>query len=29
VQYHPEACPGPHDSVILFERFVKIMEENR
>jgi carbamoyl-phosphate synthase small subunit len=28
VQYHPEACPGPHDSVILFERFVKIMDEN-
>jgi carbamoyl-phosphate synthase small subunit len=26
VQYHPEACPGPHDSVILFERFVKLME---
>jgi carbamoyl-phosphate synthase small subunit len=25
VQYHPEACPGPHDSVILFERFVKLM----
>jgi carbamoyl-phosphate synthase small subunit len=29
VQYHPEACPGPHDSVILFERFVKSMEEAR
>ena len=27
VQYHPEACPGPHDSVILFERFVKAMQE--
>jgi carbamoyl-phosphate synthase small subunit len=25
VQYHPEACPGPHDSEILFERFVDIM----
>ncbi|HUP58058.1 MAG TPA: glutamine-hydrolyzing carbamoyl-phosphate synthase small subunit [Bdellovibrionota bacterium] len=25
VQYHPEACPGPHDSVALFERFVKMM----
>ena len=22
VQYHPEACPGPHDSSYLFERFV-------
>ena len=21
VQYHPEACPGPHDSFYLFERF--------
>lgn len=26
VQYHPEACPGPHDSQELFERFVKSME---
>jgi carbamoyl-phosphate synthase small subunit len=26
VQYHPEACPGPHDSVVLFERFVQLME---
>jgi carbamoyl-phosphate synthase small subunit len=25
VQYHPEACPGPHDSVALFDRFVKMM----
>src|SRR4029078_315224 len=23
VQYHPESCPGPHDSVILFERFIQ------
>jgi len=21
IQYHPEACPGPHDSVYLFDRF--------
>jgi carbamoyl-phosphate synthase small subunit len=21
VQYHPEACPGPHDSIHLFKRF--------
>lgn len=28
VQYHPEACPGPHDSVALFERFVRLMETN-
>ncbi len=27
VQYHPEACPGPHDSIELFERFVKSMEK--
>jgi carbamoyl-phosphate synthase small subunit len=25
VQYHPESCPGPHDSIELFERFVKMM----
>lgn len=28
VQYHPEACPGPHDSQELFERFVNLMEKN-
>jgi carbamoylphosphate synthase small subunit len=21
VQYHPESCPGPHDSHYLFEQF--------
>lgn len=26
VQYHPEACPGPHDSVALFDRFISNME---
>lgn len=26
VQGHPEASPGPHDSLYLFERFVKMME---
>lgn len=25
VQYHPEACPGPHDSRYLFDDFVKLM----
>lgn len=25
VQYHPEACPGPHDSTYLFERFIELM----
>lgn len=27
VQYHPEACPGPHDSVKLFEKFVESMKK--
>jgi len=27
VQYHPEASPGPHDSLYLFDEFVKRMEE--
>jgi carbamoyl-phosphate synthase small subunit len=26
VQYHPEACPGPHDAHYLFERFVGLMK---
>ena len=25
VQYHPESCPGPHDSQYLFEEFRKII----
>lgn len=25
VQYHPESCPGPHDSRYLFDDFVKMM----
>jgi len=29
VQYHPEAAPGPHDSLYLFQDFVKLMEECR
>lgn len=29
VQYHPEASPGPQDSHYLFERFVKLIEEQR
>lgn len=29
VQYHPEACPGPHDSMILFERFIKSMQARK
>ena len=27
VQYHPEAAPGPHDSLYLFEDFVRLMSE--
>ena len=27
VQYHPEASPGPHDSLYLFSRFRKLIEE--
>lgn len=26
VQFHPEACAGPRDSEVLFERFIKMME---
>lgn len=26
VQYHPEASPGPHDAVHLFDRFVSMMK---
>jgi len=25
VQYHPEAAPGPHDSLYLFEDFIRLM----
>jgi carbamoyl-phosphate synthase small subunit len=29
VQYHPEAAPGPHDSLYLFERFRRVLETGR
>ena len=29
VQHHPEAGPGPHDTVHLFQQFVEIMERHR
>lgn len=29
VQYHPEAAPGPRDSLYLFDRFVDMMERSR
>ena len=25
LQYHPEACPGPHDAFYLFDRFRKLI----
>src|SRR5690606_755930 len=28
VQYHPEASPGPHDSLYLFDEFVKAVKDN-
>lgn len=27
VQYHPEASPGPHDSLTMFDQFVNLMKE--
>ncbi|MCQ2587605.1 MAG: carbamoyl phosphate synthase small subunit [Treponema sp.] len=27
VQFHPEACGGPHDTNYLFDKFVKLIEE--
>jgi carbamoyl-phosphate synthase small subunit len=29
VQYHPEAAPGPHDSLYLFDDFIKMMQEHK
>jgi carbamoyl-phosphate synthase small subunit len=29
VQYHPEAGPGPHDSLYLFDRFISEIAESR
>ena len=28
VQYHPEACPGPHDSRYVFKEFFNMMKSN-
>ena len=27
VQFHPEACGGPHDTEFLFDKFIAMMEE--
>lgn len=29
VQYHPESAPGPQDSAYLFDKFIRLMEENK
>jgi carbamoyl-phosphate synthase small subunit len=29
VQYHPEACPGPHDAEYLFDKFAGMMRERK
>jgi len=29
VQFHPEASPGPRDSLVLFDRFIELMESRR
>ncbi|MBR1524740.1 MAG: glutamine-hydrolyzing carbamoyl-phosphate synthase small subunit [Lachnospiraceae bacterium] len=28
VQYHPESAPGPQDSLYLFDKFIKLMDED-
>ena len=28
IQYHPESCPGPHDSQYLFDDFILSMKDN-
>ena len=28
VQFHPEACPGPHDAEPLFDRFREMVDEH-
>ena len=29
VQYHPEAAPGPHDSLYLFDEFLQMMNDHK
>lgn len=29
VQYHPEASPGPHDSLYLFKEFIDLMDKHK
>ena len=28
IQYHPEACPGPHDASPLFDRFARMVDDH-
>jgi carbamoyl-phosphate synthase small subunit len=28
VQYHPEASPGPHDSMYLFDNFIELIKKH-
>ena len=28
IQFHPEACPGPHDASPLFDRFAEIVADH-
>ena len=28
IQYHPESCPGPHDSQYLFDNFIQLMQKD-
>ena len=28
VQFHPEACPGPHDAAPLFDRFSELVKQD-
>ncbi|MCG3196923.1 MAG: glutamine-hydrolyzing carbamoyl-phosphate synthase small subunit [Candidatus Omnitrophica bacterium] len=28
VQYHPEACPGPHDAAPLFDQFMELIDQH-
>lgn len=29
VQFHPEACGGPQDTAFLFDKFIKLMKDNK
>lgn len=29
VQFHPEACPGPHDAAYLFDEFIALMKKHK